>query len=69
MRSGTWMRTLLGSEVYMREARERRRELFLARMSKEAMAAYEHPYREWDDDEKELLPLFLSLVGSGKRIP
>ena len=32
------------------------------------MAAYEHPYREWDDDEKELLPLFLSLVGSSKRI-
>jgi hypothetical protein len=38
-------------------------------MSKEAMAAYEHPYRDRDDDEKELLPLFLSLVGSGKRIP
>jgi len=52
----------------MREARERRRELFLARMSKDAMAAYEHPYRDWDDDEKELLPLFLSLVGSSKQI-
>lgn len=52
----------------MKEARKSRREQFLARMSKDALRSYEHPYREWDDDEKEIMPLFLSLVGGGKQI-
>jgi len=52
----------------MREARARRRKLFLEKMSREAIASYDDPYKEWYDDEKEYLPIFLSLVGSGKRI-
>jgi ubiquinone/menaquinone biosynthesis C-methylase UbiE len=52
----------------MREAKRRKREQFLAEMSKEAVACYDDPYRDWDDKERELLPVFLSMTGSGKLI-
>jgi ubiquinone/menaquinone biosynthesis C-methylase UbiE len=52
----------------MRRTREEKRREFLARMFKDAMVSYEVPYREWEDDEKEHLPMFMSLVGSGKLI-
>lgn len=52
----------------MKESRERRRKLFLTKMSEEAIASYKDPYKDWYEKEKELLPLFLSLVGCGKRI-
>jgi len=37
-------------------------------MSREAIAAYDDPYKEWYAEEKQYLPTFLSLVGTGKRI-
>jgi ubiquinone/menaquinone biosynthesis C-methylase UbiE len=52
----------------MKNARRHRRQQFLAEMSKEAVACYDDPYKEWDDKEKEYLPIFLSLTGTGKRI-
>ena len=52
----------------MNEARRSSRELFLERMSKEAVVSYDDPYREWDEDEREYMPYFLSLVGSHKHI-
>jgi len=52
----------------MRKTKRRNRELFLASMSKEAIASYEDPYRDWYEDEKGYLPVFLSLVGGGKRV-
>jgi ubiquinone/menaquinone biosynthesis C-methylase UbiE len=52
----------------MNETRSKRREQFLSKMSKEIIASYEDPYRDWDDDEKVFLPQFLALVGSKKRI-
>jgi ubiquinone/menaquinone biosynthesis C-methylase UbiE len=52
----------------MKEARKRTRELFLARMSKDAMGPYESPRGEWEENEKEYLPFFLSHVGNGKQI-
>jgi SAM-dependent methyltransferase len=52
----------------MKGTRGHRRELFLTKMSKDAIASYDEPYRDWYADEKEYLPLFLSLVGSGKQI-
>ena len=52
----------------MRVARSRRRQKFLTDMSKEAVACYRDPYREWYDDERQLMPHFLSLVGPKMRI-
>jgi len=52
----------------MKGTRTRRRELFLAKMSEESNASYEVPYREWYDEEREFIRIFLSLVGNGKRI-
>jgi SAM-dependent methyltransferase len=52
----------------MNRRRTARRERFLAEMSREAVACYRDPYKEWDDDEREYMPLFLSLVGNGKQI-
>jgi hypothetical protein len=37
-------------------------------MSKDAARAYEYPYGEWGEDEKEYMPQFLSLEGRGERI-
>jgi ubiquinone/menaquinone biosynthesis C-methylase UbiE len=52
----------------LREARTRRRNSFLERMSKEAIASYDDPYKEWYEDEREYLKVFLSLVGERRRI-
>ena len=52
----------------MKGRRRRRREQFLAEMSKEAIDSYDDPYRDWYEDEKEILPTFMSLVGTGKSI-
>ena len=52
----------------MRESKRRRREQFLAEMSKEAVACYDDKYKEWYEDEKEYMPLFMSHVGSGRKI-
>jgi len=57
-----------GRQCRMKSSRTRRRERFLAAMSKDAMRAYEYPYSDWDEDEKEYMPQFPSLVGRGKRI-
>lgn len=45
-----------------------KRERFLAEMFKEAMIPYEHPEEEWSEDERELLPVFMHLIGSNKLV-
>ena len=52
----------------MRVSRVRRRKEFLEKMSKEAIASYDDTYKEWYDDEKEYLPIFMSHLGSGRYI-
>jgi ubiquinone/menaquinone biosynthesis C-methylase UbiE len=51
-----------------RMVRDSRRNEFLAMMSKEAMKPYECPGEEWNEDEKEFLPIFVKLIGSNKLI-
>jgi ubiquinone/menaquinone biosynthesis C-methylase UbiE len=52
----------------MSEKKMAKRERFLSEMSKEAIASYEDPYRDWDEDEKIFLPQFLALMGNQKQV-
>jgi len=45
-----------------------RRKKFLAKMFLEALKAYECPGEEWSEDEKEFLPIFTRLLGSGRLV-
>jgi len=45
-----------------------RRKEFLAMMFKDAMKPYEYPREEWNEDEKEFLPVFMRLIGSNKLV-
>jgi hypothetical protein len=44
------------------------RKEFLTKMFLEALKAYEHPGEEWSEDEKEFLPIFMRLLGSGRLV-
>lgn len=44
------------------------RKEFLAKMLWEALKAYEFPGEEWSEDEKEFLPIFMHLLGSGRLV-
>lgn len=52
----------------MSESRAQRRRQFIQKMLREAIVSYDDTYKEWYSDEKELMPIFLSQVGSGKRV-